>query len=267
VDLRVSTESLENPMDVLLPSKQFMHGDTVTGPVGQPVALAIDQGFSTLYSFETLDRVARATTARVTQGVSPHAQMAALLDWTTHLSRAPGRQLELTLKALASSASFAYFAAHNVVSDAADRPFEPAPSDRRFADAAWRTFPFVLFEQAFLAQEDWWKAATHEVRGMTPNNAARVSFMALQLLDVFCPSNALWLNPVVIDRTKRETGANLVRGWMNFVDDAARVAMQLPPKNNEFHVGEDVATTPGQGCSTLFIESVEQHGRGILSDG
>jgi hypothetical protein len=22
-----------------------------------------------------------------------------------------------------------------------------------------------------------------------------------------------------------------------------------------------------QGCSTLFIESVEQHGRGILSDG
>jgi hypothetical protein len=23
----------------------------------------------------------------------------------------------------------------------------------------------------------------------------------------------------------------------------------------------------GHGCSTLFIESVEQHGRGILSDG
>ncbi len=33
---------------------------------------------------------------------------------------------------------------------------------------------------------------------------------------------------------------------MNFVDDAARVAMQLPPKNNEFHVGEDVATTPDE---------------------
>jgi hypothetical protein len=25
--------------------------------------------------------------------------------------------------------------------------------------------------------------------------------------------------------------------------------------------------SPEQGCSTLFIESVEQHGRGILSDG
>jgi polyhydroxyalkanoate synthase len=81
---------------------------------------------------------------------------------------------------------------------------------------------------------------------MTPNNAARVSFMALQLLDVFCPSNALWLNPVVIDRTKRQMGGNLLRGWMNFVDDAARAAAQLPPKNNEFHVGEDVAVTPGE---------------------
>ena len=30
-----------------------------------------------------------------------------------------------------------------------------------------------------------------------------------------------------------------------------------------------VSLTPprGQGCSTLFIEFVEQHGRGILSDG
>ncbi len=230
-------------MDVLLPSKQFEHDNWEAGPVAQPAPLPVDQGLAALYSFETLDRVARATTARVTQGVSPHAQMAALLDWTTHLSRAPGRQIELTLKALVSWTALAHFAAHNFVSDAAERPFEPTPSDRRFSDAAWRTFPFVLFEQAFLTQENWWKGATHEVRGMTPNNAARVSFMALQLLDVFCPSNALWLNPVVIDRTKREMGANLFRGWMNFVDDAARAAAQLPPKNNEFHVGEDVADT------------------------
>ena len=233
-------------MDLPWPSKPFVHDDTASNPVGPPASFPVNQGLATLYSFETLDRVARGTMARVTQGVSPHAQMAALLDWTTHLSRAPGRQIELTLKAFTSSTAFAYFAAHNFGSAAADRPFEPAPSDRRFADAAWNRFPFVLFEQAFLAQEDWWKAATHEVRGMTPNDAARVSFMTFQLLDVFCPSNVLWLNPVVIDRTKREMGVNLFRGWMNFVDDAARVTMQLPPKNNEFRVGEDVATTPGE---------------------
>lgn len=197
------------------------------------------------YSFDTLDRVSRATTARFTQGISPLALMAAWQDWATHLARAPGRQIELLLEAWNSAANLARFAAQSL-NDAADRPFEPAPFDKRFADAAWGTFPFVLFEQAFLAQENWWKAATREVRGMKPNDAARVSFIALQLLDVFSPSNAPWLNPVVIDRTQREGGANLIRGWINFLDDAARAISQLAPRSNGFRVGEDVAATPGE---------------------
>lgn len=233
-------------MDFPLPSKPLVLNDTDADRAREFALRLIEQGPEASHPFETLDRVARAMIARFTQGVSPHAQMAALLDWTTHLSRAPGRQIELSLKAYTASARFAHFAVRSFFNDGADRPFGPMPSDKRFADPAWRTFPFVLFEQAFLAQEDWWKAATSDVRGMTPNNAARVSFMALQLLDVFCPSNALWLNPVVIDRTKRDTGANFFRGWTNFVDDAARASIEIGPKNNGIRVGEDVAITPGE---------------------
>jgi poly[(R)-3-hydroxyalkanoate] polymerase subunit PhaC len=92
------------------------------------------------------------------------------------------------------------------------RPFEPQDNDRRFNDDLWKRLPYALWQQAFLAQEAWWVSATREVRGITPNNAARVSFITRQLLDVWSPSNVPWLNPVVAKRTLEESGANLARG-------------------------------------------------------
>src|ERR1019366_6829905 len=112
-------------------------------------------------------------------------------------------------------------------------------------DEAWDRFPFIISKQVFLAQADWWRATTIEVRGMAPNNAARVSFSALQFLNIFSPSNVPWLNPVVIDRTQREAGANLIRGWNNFFEDAICISLQIPNGRNGFVV-EDVATTPGE---------------------
>ena len=46
-------------------------------------------------SFETMDRLGRAVTARLTQGISPHALYAAWFDWASHLANTPGRLIEL----------------------------------------------------------------------------------------------------------------------------------------------------------------------------
>ena len=37
---------------------------------------------------------------------------------------------------------------------------KPEPIDHRFGDPAWQSFPFVVWQQAFLAQEEWWRSAT-----------------------------------------------------------------------------------------------------------
>src|SRR5262245_66676312 len=99
-----------------------------------------------------------------------------------------------------------------------------SPLQRRFV----KRLPYALWQQAFLAQEAWWASATREVRGMTPKNAARVSFITRQLLDVWSPSNVPWLNPVIIDRTLKEAGANLMRGANNLQEDVWR-ALALQP--------------------------------------
>jgi polyhydroxyalkanoate synthase len=125
-------------------------------------------------------------------------------------------------------------------------PFPPQPGDRRFADPAWQKPPFSWWEQAFLAQEAWWKSATRVVRGMTPKNVARADFIARQLLDVWSPSNIPWLNPVIIERTAKESGANLVRGATNLQNDFWRaLTMQPAPPANGLRVGVDLAITPG----------------------
>ena len=53
---------------------------------------------------QNLDRTMRAAAARLTGGVSPHAFIEAWGDWALHMSRAPGRQLELVERAQRNAA-------------------------------------------------------------------------------------------------------------------------------------------------------------------
>jgi len=205
-----------------------------------------DAGWATP-SFETADRVARATVARFTQGVSPYAQSSAWYDWAAHLSRSPGRLTELWLEALRSTTRLHRFALAAAAQQPTEPPFNPEPKDRRFDDPAWRTFPYVLWQQAFLAQEAWWRSATREVRGMSRKDAARVAFMARQAMDAVSPSNVPWLNPTIVERTREESGANLVRGAFNLGQDIlSALALEPPPLSEAFTVGEEVAITPGE---------------------
>jgi polyhydroxyalkanoate synthase len=196
-------------------------------------------------SFETMDRLGSAVAARFTQGISPHALYDAWFDWASHLVNAPGRLVELGLEAVNLGARFARFATHSLSEDV-KRPFEPQSGDRRFNDDLWKRLPYALWQQAFLAQEAWWASATREVRGMTPNNAARISFITRQLLDVWSPSNVPWLNPVVAKRTLEESGANLARGAHNFQEDFWRRLALQPEPTDGLEVGKDLAVTPGE---------------------
>ena len=212
-------------------------------PVAQMICPA-PQPAPDVPSFETLNRIARALTARVTQGISPHAQASAWFDWLSHLSRAPGRQVELALLASAYAIRLMGLAAGE---DGKPPPFEPEPTDRRFADPAWMQMPYQWWQQAFLAQEAWWKAATRPVRGIQPKDAARTAFMAHQWLDAISPSNIPWLNPVIVRRTLEERGANLMRGWQYWLDDCQRMAtLTQSPPSTQFRVGEEIAVTPGR---------------------
>ena len=210
-------------------------------PVQGPYPL-LPSAVVNLPSFVTVDRVSRAMIARFTAGVSPHAEAAAWFDWLSHFSRAPGRQLELGALAAVLAARLAALMSGN-----AAPLLRPELNDRRFDEPAWQTLPFHWWQQAFLAQEEWWRSAMRPLRGMKARDAERVGFVVHQSLDVFSPSNVPWLNPVVMERTLNEAGANLVRGMHNLVEDWARAVTMAPAQPNEsIRIGETIAATPGQ---------------------
>ena len=90
-------------------------------------------------SFETMDRLGRAVTARLTQGISPHALYDAWFDWASHLANAPGRLIELGVEAVNIGARFARFATQSL-SEHTKAPFEPQAGDRRFSDLSGSGF-------------------------------------------------------------------------------------------------------------------------------
>src|SRR5690606_2118460 len=122
-----------------------------------------------------------------------------------------------------------------------------AANDRRFKDPGWDQYPFSAFRCAFLGQQQWWHAATHGVDGVEPHHERLVSFWAKQWLDIFSPGNFIATNPVVLERTLQEGGANLSRGFGYFLEDARAWLTQTPPAGAEqFEVGRNVAITPGK---------------------
>ena len=192
------------------------------------------------------DHALHATVARATGGLSPASLYAAWSDWAVHLAAAPGRRYELMLDAWRGAAALAGYATTCALGGAAAPCAEMLPQDQRFRDPLWRTWPFNMQVQAFLATERWWDKAATDVRGVSHRHQSMVSFAARQLLDTVAPSNFVATNPVVLARTRAEHGANLMRGATNFIEDLERRASGRGPAGTEdYVVGRNLAVTPG----------------------
>ena len=112
---------------------------------------------------------------------------------------------------------------------------------------AWRAPPYDLYYQSFLLIQQWWHNATTDVRGVTQADEKIVAFGTRQWLDVFAPSNFVFTNPEVMERTRSEAGMNLLRGARNFIEDAERIwAGRKRVGTEAFQVGRNVAVTPGK---------------------
>ncbi|MBA3908483.1 MAG: poly-beta-hydroxybutyrate polymerase [Rhodobacter sp.] len=193
-----------------------------------------------------IDRGVMASLAQMTAGLSPHAMFDAWNDWAMHLSRAPGRQLELMERAQANWLKLSQFALAAVLGKSPEKPFQPGPYDTRWSHEGWDKAPFALWQQGFLGLQDWWQAATADLPGLRHQNAQRAGFMMRQLLDTVSPSNFPLANPEILEKTRKTHGRNLIDGAAHFADDARHIlAHEHRPVPEAFALGKVLACTPG----------------------
>ena len=223
-------------------SKPSHSGPTGSDLVPVPVRKRDDVAKENVH--QNLDRSARAAIARLSGGVSAHAFIEAWTDWAFHFGHSPGRQLELAERAELNAIKLMTLASQ--ADPDAPPPFVPKPYDHRFDHPGWKAPPFLLWQQGFLAIQDWWDHATDHLRGLRAEDADRTRFMARQALDTVVPSNFPALNPEIIAATLANGGRNLTDGAAHFLQDMVKTLTQShDPAPEGFRVGEDLACTPG----------------------
>ncbi len=194
-----------------------------------------------------IDRMFHALWAKQTGGISPVGLWLAYMDWAAHLATAPGTQMALMEKWARSAFQLQQYALHCATGAEDGEPcIRPAPTDKRFRGPDWQIWPFNVIQQSFLLQERLLNEVT-AIHGVTRQHDNVVNFVTRQALDMLSPSNFLMTNPELLQQTMHEAGQNLVRGTMNFIEDAARqYAGDRPATLEEFRVGETLAVTPGK---------------------
>ncbi len=191
-----------------------------------------------------LARSLRAQLATVTGGLAPEVYANAWWDWYLQLARQPPRQVQLMQDAMSRALDTWGFA----MRAATGQPLPPDHADERYGGEAWARWPFNVYARSYRNYVDWWQSALSGVKGVAPETERTLDFVGRNALEAASPANYLLTNPELLEATRAEQGANLVRGVRHWLEDIERTVggKRSGTPTDRFVVGRDVAATPGR---------------------
>jgi polyhydroxyalkanoate synthase subunit PhaC len=130
------------------------------------------------------------------------------------------------------------------------RPVEGPPGtakDRRFKDEEWdKNLAFNTLKRNYLIGAEWLRKLVGDQKNLPRSTQKKLEFFTERFIDAASPTNFVVTNPAVLRKTVETGGANLVKGFSNFLDDVAADAGHVRRTDpNAFEVGVNLATTKG----------------------
>ncbi|MDQ3661857.1 MAG: class I poly(R)-hydroxyalkanoic acid synthase [Actinomycetota bacterium] len=200
---------------------------------------------------------AQESAAQAAEALAPEAGLVAALDPVSFfdaffqvgmgVARNPKNALHAGMRYFAATTAAAYTSAARWWGASLPNVVEPAPSDKRFRDPAWRENPwFSYVHQNYLLRSRLLQDLIND-SGVDDATAAKARMLAGMMTDALSPANFLLTNPVALKKAFDTGGASVARGFRNFLDDVANNE-GLPRKVDPtaFKVGESLAATPGK---------------------
>src|ERR1700691_2140553 len=120
------------------------------------------------------------------------------------------------------------------------------PRDRRFRNEEWeKNLALRALMHSYMIGADWLRSLVDKGE-LDPADRKKVTFFTEQFIDASSPTNFAFTNPDVLKKTVDTGGANLVRGFSNFLDDLLTNAGHVRRADNKaFELGVNIAATKG----------------------
>jgi polyhydroxyalkanoate synthase subunit PhaC len=125
---------------------------------------------------------------------------------------------------------------------------QPAASkDRRFKEEEWdKNLAFNTLKRNYLIGAEWLRKLVGDQKDLPRPTQKKLEFFTERFIDAVSPTNFAATNPTVLRKTFETGGANLVKGFSNYLDDIAADAGHVRRADpNAFEVGVNLATTRG----------------------
>lgn len=122
--------------------------------------------------------------------------------------------------------------------------------DKRFKHEAWDNDPaFEYIKESYLFISDWLQNLSHDTRGLSEEDRRKIQFNTRQFVSAISPTNYVWTNPEVMEKTIESGGENLYNGFQNLLHDVERGKGKLKISMTDqkaFEVGKNIASTKGK---------------------
>ncbi|PLL11100.1 class I poly(R)-hydroxyalkanoic acid synthase [Tabrizicola sp. TH137] len=182
-------------------------------------------------------------------GPAPDVYMKAAAAYLAEMMHNPAKILEHQINYWGKSLKHYVEAQQTLAKGELKAPPDPTPRDRRFANPLWETHPFFNYlKQQYLMNAEALSSAVQDMSTLDPADKRRVEYFTRQIVDMFSPTNFLGTNPDALERAIETDGESLVKGLENLVADIEANSGDLMvtlADREAFHVGQNLATTPG----------------------